>query len=653
MPEVGTAFESVYEQPTGGMPAMGMREVNSIEQRRKLAKEIQDYHGYYTSQLERPFRRAVRHQRLFLNAIKDQRRADEQWRAFVPMPYLFSAVKSLTAAFNDLEFSINPPVQPGAVGGMDDVKQEKFTRIFDYVFRKINFRQASKAFHEEYLIQGTAIRKNTLVVKRRSVIYMPTQQDQDDFLTAIEAAIEQGLEEPPIHDPVEFEVWRTKANELGLAIPQMPTPGPVDIVKYKGPDFLYTSLFDMAFDPHMDPQAQECIIQQSIVPKKWVEEMTGTEDHHVFDPIAVGEALDAKDEEIREWHDEMATMYGLDVPGNNDPRLKDKVVLWEVWKPLDKKAPYRVIANRQVAINRNFNMPYIHGNHPYIFGRNYPKPGVSIGMPEAQVVERMLYELTTLRGLRLDAILLSILPVFVKSKDTAITDLLREYVPGTFIETARPDEVRALDKPTVDAGAFREITEVMNDIDNALGTLPALRGQQSLPRVPSSAHERALSVSMSRIKDRVIDFESEMDPFIENSLYIMYQFWSREDKSAVGGYPEIDPFADYTREDFLKALEMDLAFRGATTALDEDIEMQRLKEWFTVLSQAAAGGGLPEFKTAEMAKHITDKMTKQKSDKFFRTEQEMQELTQQQQQQEQPPNEGEQEAEAVAPPAEA
>lgn len=624
-----TALESVNESMAGARPRQGAKMDDSIESRRGWAREVQEYQDYYRKQLEKPFRTAIRHRRLFLNQLRDRRLPHEGWRAFVPMPYAWSAIKSLSASFNELLFGINPPIRPQPVGVEDEPLEVAWTNTFDYVFRKIHFRSVVKDFHEDYLIQGTAVRKNTLVIQKRTIIYLPTPDAQEEFQNAIMRAVtEQNLEPPPLEDPEAFEAWRQMALGVGIVVPEIPIPGPKNIVKYRGPGFLDVALTDMSFDPQLDPDAQVCVTQDTLVPWEWVEERTGNKEQHIFDPEAVGQAQSSAPEtsDIQKWRDEISDMYGLDKPTGDDPRMKKKMALvTEAWMPGDKEAPYRVMLNKQMVINRSLSMPYVHGNHPYVFGRNYPKRGRSIGTPEMRTVERLLYELNTFRGLRLDALLIGILPVFIKAKDAQIAEILREFVPGTFIETSRPEAVRALDKPTIPPESFREIAEVKNDIDEALGSLPVVRGQMSQPRVPATSTERALSTALARIKDRVIDFEYQLNPFIENSLYIMYQFWNHDDRVRAAGVPA-DPLQKYTKEQFLEALEQDFAFVGATTALNKDAEIQGLKEWFTILVNSQ----LPEFKSAEMAKYITDRLTRQKSAQFFRSDQEMQQLAQQQ-----------------------
>lgn len=623
----------------------------TLDERRKLAKEVEEYFQYYTTQLKPYFRTSLRQRRIYHNQLKDRRLPHEKWRAFTPEPYMWSSVKSMASSFNELIFAIDPPIQAAGIGAGEEDLAHKFNRLFDYVFRKTGFRAQVKRSFEDAMIDGTKIRKNTLVTKARDVIYFPTDDVIQQFQEQVAAIVAEGMQMPDFNDPVAFEAWRQQAMEAGTIIPPMPIPGPRRIERYKGPGFLDINLFDMRFDPHLAPSEQVCVIQRVVKPLEWVKDRAGKD--KLFDAEAVGEAESGAsgEDEFDEYEQEIADMLGIQVQSHNNPRLKKPVELWEAWMPGNKQSSYRMVMNRNIVINNNLRNPYAHGDHPYIFIRNHPSEGKSVGIQEFRNVERLLYELNTLRGLRLDAVLLSVLPIFIKARDAGLGDRLRQLTPGMFLDTSRPDAVRALDKVQVDPAVFREMAEIRSDIDQAVGSLPVIRGQTAQPRVAALSTEKAFNSTLARIKDRVIEFESELNPFVENSLYIMYQFMGAEWRIRAGGSPDADPFIKYTPEEFLTALEMDYAFRGATSAINRELEQQTLREWFTVLVNAQ----IPEFKSADMAKFITDQITRHRSDQFFRTEEEMQQMAQQQQEQqppegEQAPDEGAQ-AQPASPPA--
>lgn len=599
----------------------------SILTRRKLAEEVQEYWQYYTGQLDKHFQAATRYEKIYLNALKDLRLPHEKWRAFTPMPYAWSAIQSLASSSIELIFSIDPAVQPTAVGAEDEELEQKIERLFDYQFRKIGFRNAVLQTRIETLVHGTSIRKNTLIEQSRDVLHFPSQAAVQEFQAAVAAAVQEGVQIPDFNDPVAFEQWRQQALATGIPIPEMPLPGPKRILRYKGPGFLYVSLFDMRFDPHLEPDEQVCIIQRTIKPQQWVLDRTGPDG--LFDAEAVDAALKGGPsfEDLQRTERQLADAYDLMTQEiQTDPRMKNAAELWEAWMP-GAENNYRVILNRSVAINTRLTNPYAHGSHPYLFFRNHAKPGRATGLSELKAVERLFYELTSFRGLRLDALLLSVLPVFVKARDAGLGDLIREFVPGALISTSRPEAVTKLSIPGPDPAIFQEINEIKGDIDDAMGSLGPVRGQVAAPRVAASAVERAFNATFARIKSRVIEFEDQLTPFVENSLFIFYQFMPAEWRVRVGGDPRMNAFLTYRTEDFLEAIQMDFAFRGGTTAINREQDIAMLREWFTVLANAQ----LPEFKATEMARYITDRVTRQKASQFFRSEEEMAAIARQQQ----------------------
>jgi hypothetical protein len=257
--------------------------------------------------------------------------------------------------------------------------------------------------------------------------------------------------------------------------------------------------------------------------------------------------------------------------------------------------------------------------------------GQAIGVSEFKPVERLFYEMNTFRGLRLDALLMSILPVFVKAREGGMKELEKNLIAGLIIE-GRPENVAQLTKTNVDPAIFREGSELKNDIDEALGTMPNLRGKESAPRVPASSSERAFNSTFARVKDRVIEFEGEMSQFAPNSLFLCYQFWPTEHRVRVGGgEPPLDPFVTYKREDLLEALDADYAFRGARTALDSEMQVQNMKEVFTIMINAQ----LPHFKANIFAEDLIDLTTKAgNARRYMMSDKELQEM-----QAEQPPAE--------------
>lgn len=606
---------------------------SDLERRRVLAAEVEEYDQYYFGLLGDYYNNAIKMRRLFMNVLKDPRKKSEMWRSFAPMPYGWSALKALSASFADLLFSLDPPIQAQSVSAVDEPIGANLTRTWDYVLRKLKFRFAAKNAHLDSMIQGFSVRKNTLVKITRDIVHFPSRDAIVEFKESVFQAIQEGLEPPPSYQGEEFEEWRQLALQAGYAIPEIPVPGPKRIIKYNGPGFMDTSIFHLRFDPYLNPLQQECIIQHSLKPWEWVEANTLTKKNPngILDPDAVaqGKGAGMSSDEILEKYDQIGAMYKLASRSlHTDPRLKEPCLIKEAWFP-GKPESYRLTLNEKIVANSNMTIPYVHGSHPYIFIRNHPDENMSVGVPELQLVERLIYELTSFRGLRLDAMLMSVVPVFVVAAEAGLGHVVREFMPGLTIKTPRPDALNVF-KSDVNPMIFREGAEIKTDIDEALGT-PQLRGKTTQPRVSAASAERAFSQALAVVKERVGDYEMELDPFIENSLYMMYQFWNPEERVRIGGKPAADPFVKFESETFLEALEMEFAFRGATSAVNRQQENQELKEWFTILVNAQ----LPEAKLSQMAEFITERVTRRRGTEFFHTEEEMAELNAQT-----PPEEG-------------
>jgi hypothetical protein len=101
-------------------------------------------------------------------------------------------------------------------------------------------------------------------------------------------------------------------------------------------------------------------------------------------------------------------------------------------------------------------------------------------------------------------------------------------------------------------------------------------------------------------------------------LFNWYQFSNPNERVRVGGDPALDPFVTYRRQEFLEALDMDFAFRGASNSLNRDIEVQQLKD----LLITAINAGVPEVKIPAILRDIFMKVTRN-ADKYFYTAEEM------------------------------
>jgi hypothetical protein len=334
--------------------------------------------------------------------------------------------------------------------------------------------------------------------------------------------------------------------------------------------------------------------------------------------------------------------------------MKGAVEILEAWYPDAKKFQYRVVLNRSRVINKNMDNPYPF-RHPYIFMRNNTVSGHALGISEFKVVERLFYQMNTLAGLRMDALLLSVMPMFVRGREGKSSQSESFMRPGRVVTSNQPQTLRQLVQMGMDPSVFKEDSEIRNQINDATGTTPSLRGATAAPRVPSGNVQKAFESSFTRVKDRILEFEGEINPFITNSLAIMFKFWPSERIVKVGGDPRMNPLVSYKTQDFLDAIEADYAFQGARTAFDNEALIQQSKEWFTILGSVSEL--LPTYKMDVHAQQISRLILKERADEIFMNEEE---IAQAQQAEEEAANEeeaqeggeGEEQQEAQGPPEE-
>ncbi len=633
--EGGISQEVTSERGDLHRPKEGMNGEQEPD-REKLAEECREYFDYYLQRLSTPYKNMVRWNKLFLNEVKDRRGPDEDWRAFLPSSYPWSTIKTLAASYNDLILGQTPIIKPHAPSYKNEAGRVNIERLFSYIFRRNRFEGELKRSIEEHGIQGVAVRKNTLVEKSVTSFVYPEERETAAFQEAIANALTNGVQPPDMADREAFEDWRKQANEvMGLGIPEMPVPGPRQMRQYFGPGFEHTSIFDLVFDPEIFYfNDQPMIIQRSIKPLSWLMDRTGLEDEKIFDPVAVEEGKGGvPDTQVNQWQAQIAALYGISSDIASNPRLKSAVEIWECWYPEAKRFNYRVVLNRKIVINKNMDNPYPF-KHPYIFMRNNTVSGNALGISEFKVVERSFYELSTIRSLRLDALMLSVIPMFVRARDGKSSQEESFVKPGRVFSSNRPEAFKQIIQAGLDPSIYKEDDEIRNEIMDSTGTQPVLRGATAAPRVPTGNVEKAAQQSFTRIKDRVLEFEGEINPFISNSLGIMYCFWPAEQIVRVGGEPKMNPFVTYTRDDLFEAIESDFEFHGARTAFDQEALIQATKEWFTILAGVAPTGMIPSYKMDAHAKLVSTMILKDAADEIFMTEEEMMEQQQAQQEEE-------------------
>lgn len=580
--------------------------------RDNLAKNVEEYFDFFRDSLTAHYQQITNHWKLYMRAHKDKRARHEKWRSLVAVPYPYSGLETTGSGILDLITSANPIITPEAVGDGEQLIAEKMKRYWDYVIRRQAIPKELDLFFREMLVQGIAVRKNAWVRRERWIVNDPSPELAIEFAQALEEAMELLESEPPEVDDFDsmddfydaFELWRKEANANGGKLPNLPRYGRQKVVHYVGPGMGRLQIFDFFFDPLMLPKDGP-VIQRRVVSGAWMKARTGPEPEKPFDPDEVAKVINEEErsteDRLNEWQDQLTVIFGLTKNEERmSPMWQRSYEILEFYAP-GQPFPYRMVLNRKAVINKDMEIPYEHGEAPYTVLTNLELPFTSVGMSELYQCAPLYKEMNTLRGLRLDAVLMSVLPVFAKMKEAGLTELARRIRPGLILDTARgPQSIGQVTNVQVPHEAFKEITEIKDDIDTTNATQPGVRGAMSPSRTTATASERAVQSSAIRTAQRVLRIEGDLSLWVEHSLSLMREMYDSEERVRIGGKPDIDPFVKFSSEDFLQSLQMEYAFRGARTAINREAALQAAKDLFTVFVNAGPRGFKPEV----MAKQI-------------------------------------------------
>ena len=545
-----------------------------------IVHDFVNYEEYYRRQLAPSFSNMMRWWRLYLAQRPDHRKAHEQWRSNIFIPYAYSGVETHVAAMADIVGAADPLVQAEGIGDEDQESAAKVERLLDYTFKVNRWRAQGEAILRESAIQGTAAIKAVWREQRARVKVNPTTEQVMMFEAAIEQAVAAGLEPP--EDPEIFDAWREMTMaQTGINIPEDPH-GVQDVTTFRAPSLERVSLFDLRFDPlESEPRDRTRMYQRIVKPREWVLSRTGPGPDKPFDPAAVEFGLGPMPyEKWNEWQSQISTMVDV-VAEDTGPKRADLVEIFECFEP-NAEFPYKVFLNRRAQIAKNpYVMPYGHGEIPITLIRNVPVPGHALGISDMQQPEKLYYEMMALRDLRLDAVTLATIPVFARLSEVGIPDMMRLMRPGGQVPLPRMDSIKRLfDNIGPHPDVWRELAEIKQDIDETNSTPSQLRGGPStVGRVSATEAERRFSQSLARMKTAVMRFEEEMASVIRQSLWLWYQYADTELILRISGQGD-DPYLTISKEDLLEALDIDFNFRGASRALNQEMLTNQLMQFF-------------------------------------------------------------------------
>jgi hypothetical protein len=559
-----------------------------------IIKGVEELELFYRGQMATLMRNVVRYWRLYFADRDDKRLPHEKkWRAntFVPHPYI--TLETKIAALSEILLSTDPWVQAEGIGPEDEGPARKMEHIHGYSLRKNNFPFQLDMTFREMGVQGLTFWKLVWANRSRRVPVRPDATSVQTFHKAVEMAVQLGAGNPP-EDPAQFEEWRQTVNTARLygSVPELPIPGNKEIVEYRGPGIERVFLGDTRFDPMIETvQEQDLFIHRVVKKKKWLLDRTGDEPNKKFDPRQVQAGLSGlEDRRFSEWEEQIAAWMGIPRT-QEDPTYQDAVELWECWRQ-GTDAPYCVILNRKAIINKTPDtLPFWHGMTPFVPLRNVPMSRRLPGISDYQQTERLYGEINSLHDILLDAVVLAVLPAFVKARGSGIIETQQTIRPAGFIEADNAQAITPLTKfdPGLQWG-FKQISELRNLVDQTTATGPNVQGQSStIGRVSATESQGRLSQALVRQKQHALRIEEEMSIVPKQFAFLWYQFGDPEIRLRIGGDDvKVDPFVSMRRENLLEVLDIDFRFRGATKALNRELSAQMLDGWLKTGTGAQA-----------------------------------------------------------------
>lgn len=569
-----------------------------------IVNTIRDQEAFYLKQMEPNIRKQVQYWNLFMAHKPDDRKPWEKWRAKTFTPWPFGSTQAKIAALGEIFGSIDPMVQVEGIGYDNNAGARKFEAMFEWAFRINRWPLLQDSLFRSAIIQGQSDFIKPVWVEKISNIPRPAPSIEDvrRFEQAVEMATLRGAPDPPSPDDYEqpefvqaLQQWCNnvnKAKKFGV-VPEPPFPGTFEYVEFRGPALKEVSLWDTRFDPRIkDWNEQHLFIHRMVKTREWVRARAGNGPKYPYDPRQVEYALNKKQgPRFQTWENEIASRFNLGTPVE-DPYYQDACEIWECWLP-NSRTPRVVILNREAIINKDPTVhPFLHKRLPFISLRNIPIKNFAMGMSDYQLTERLIHETNTLRDLRIDAVTLAVIPLFMKLKNMGLPELQRFLRPGAIIDVDNAQGLQTITK--WNAGiqdVFSEIDSLKNDIDEALGTQPSVRGSTAtVGRVSATEHQARLTQSLGRIKQTASCYEQDLNEIPVQIAFLMYQKAPDNLRFAIGGSDTPgDPFVSMNRSDFMELLSLNYGFRGATRSLNRELSGQQLQGWLT---EAVNSGGL-------------------------------------------------------------
>lgn len=549
----------------------------------QVVGDIVQWDSWALGALSEDFKRGVEDWKLYLSSRKDHRKPWEKtWRAHTLQPYPYVIVEGATAATVDVICAADPLMQADGIGDEDAEIARKTERLLDLTFRQNQWRLRCEEIEREKRVQGTSAIK---LVWRHDTAKVRSSDPEAEALfdSEIDAARKMGIETP--EDPNEYETFRKEfLQKEGVDLPVNPRAQFQEVTTFKGPSFERVALTDLRYDPLEGDWSKQRRIGQVIVrTQKWVMDRAGDGPEFPFRKAEVVAAINAMaGDKFNEYIAAIAQAQGMGAATTGYWGRNDLCILEELFDPEDEEMPWKVMLNNMALINKDPFPPYGHGECPIHLFRNVPQPGCANGISELRAPKKLFEELWALRDLRLDGVTLATLPIFARLQELGIPEISRILRPGTAISLPRLDALKKIDLGGVHPDIWREIDSIKAEIDDATSVSPQLRGQQAtVGRVSASESERRFSSAMLRMKTAAVRFEEELRRPIRQAIWLWYQHGDPETLLRIGGQGTDQYATSVSKAELLLALDMDFNFRGPSRALNREMLIQQMMQWFT------------------------------------------------------------------------
>ena len=569
----------------------------------KLIRDLDELRDHYLKMWSPRFGEMVTDQKLYLGHRDDRRKAHEKWRSWSWLGDPARLTDTEVQSWSEILSSLDPPVQVEGRGTEDEWKARGFERYADYFLRGNSWVRTQEFILRDVSVLGYKVLKTGWKEKSYKPMRRPTTEERLDWDERVQGLMRAGqITDMPDPESEEFPAWLDAARVIDPQFPDPPIPGPSEVVEYRGPWLFRPSPFEIYTDPFIeDWSEQEVIFQRIIKPRAWGEKMV---ERGKFDEEQFRQASrqGPEDKRLSKWDQEIAAEIGLTWdPG--DPIFRNSDEYFEIWRKSDPVAPYLVMLNRKAFVNTSVEHPNWHRQNPYLAIKNTIQERRAFGLGSYHQLRRTFHDRLTFRDLLLDGLLLSVMPVFLKSRNLGLPELHRFLQPGALLEVNDPN---GLKRGWESMAGFAELMKVgemlLNDENSLAATWENVQGQQAtVGRVSATEAQGRLQQALVRHKKKAERIEEEESAIWDQVFYNAYQMYPQSDPQLVElrrqivGEDNQDPLGspEFTPDTFAEDLAKTVKFRGATTRLNKELQAQQLKDFLATMSQIVAASPVP------------------------------------------------------------